>query len=71
MVAANRIFRFLGMRAANCKLSAATTNFQGGSVLSVQTTTEPSRLQAASAQCCERYEGQPIRLPFFIAFSVS
>jgi hypothetical protein len=30
-----------------------------------------SRLQAASAQCCERYEGQPIRLPFFIAFSVS
>jgi hypothetical protein len=30
MVAANRIIRFLGMRAVNCKLSAATTNFKAG-----------------------------------------
>jgi hypothetical protein len=30
MVASNRIIRFLGMRAVNCKLSAATTNFKAG-----------------------------------------
>ena len=30
MVAANRIIRFLGMRAVNCKLSAPATNFKAG-----------------------------------------
>jgi hypothetical protein len=30
MVASNRIICFLGMRGVNCKLSAATTNFEAG-----------------------------------------
>jgi len=48
MVASNRIIRFLGICAVNCKLSSATTNFQAGRYCRYR---QRSAILAASSAC--------------------